>query len=155
IPFRARMLLITALTFAAGALCFIAILLYEKTGRTRRAATLYMSVAVLSVFFMNKISSPLWRAIGFLKFLSFPFRLNVFLVLSVAALAALAAPYLMRRRVLAAACLLAVIVVAWINLDIYAAAHAFTGARNLRDRATTQLEARPVQVDFPSMWPRP
>jgi hypothetical protein len=69
---------------------------FERSSRLRRISLFWLAVALLNFFLMTKLSELVCATIPFLKFLQFPFRLNVMLVVCVAALWALASPYLLR-----------------------------------------------------------
>ena len=95
---KLQFLMVTLATLTAIAALFFVIRLMEKTARLRGIALFYGVVAVLSLFLMTKFSALIWQMAPFMKFLQFPFRLNVMLVISVAALAALAGPHLLQAR---------------------------------------------------------
>ncbi len=118
-------------------------------------ALFWLAVALLNFFFMTKLSELVWATIPFLKFLQFPLRLNVMLVVCVAALWALASPYLLRPRARAITMLLALIVVGWMGADVVASRQVFSAWRPFAERADGIRQQMRRQMEFLSMWPRP
>ena len=105
---------------------------------------------------MTKFSSGIWQMAPFMKFLQFPFRLNVLLVLSVAALAAVAAPHLLEPRARIVVLFLSVVGVGWLGLDVLASRQVFSVWRTVTpDRMERIRQLVRTQIDYPTMWPRP
>jgi uncharacterized membrane protein YfhO len=119
-------LLVTLSTMLAIALLFLLARRAGGDGRIRRIAAFYALVALVAFFFMTKASALLWSLAGFLKYLQFPSRLNVILALCLAALAALAAPYLLQPRTRAATLLLALVAVGWLAADAWSPTHVYS-----------------------------
>jgi hypothetical protein len=153
---KVRFLAVTFATLTAVPVLFFVIRLMEKTARLRRIALFYGVVAVLSLFFMTKFSVLIWRMVPFMKFLQFPFRLNVLLVLSVAALAAVAGPHLLRPRSRMIGLLLCLVVAGWLGLDVVFSTQVFPVWRKVTpdwSERTRQLVR--TQMDAGTMWPKP
>jgi hypothetical protein len=149
--------LVTSLaTSIAIAALFLIVRRWEKAGGAHRMALFYGLVALVSLFLMTKFSSLIWQTAPFLKFVQFPFRLNVMLVISVAVLSALAAPGLLLRRARIMTLLLSAMLLGWVGFDAVAAAQAFSVWRTVmpvRMALTRQLTR--TQIDYSTMWPRP
>ena len=94
LPFKSRILEITASTFLVILLLFVVSRRRETAERPRRLALFWMMVALSTIFLMNKPSSFVWSLVSFLQYIQFPFRLNIMLALCVAALFPLAYPHL-------------------------------------------------------------
>ena len=153
---KMRFLVVTLAMLAAIAALFPVARWFEKAARLRRIALFYGVIAVLSLFFMTKFSSLIWRMAPFMKFLQFPFRLNVLLVLSVAALAAVAAPHLLEPRARIVVLFLSVVGVGWLGLDVVASGQVFSVWRTVTpDRMEQIRQLVRTQIDYPTMWPRP
>ncbi len=153
---KVRFLAVTLATLAAIAGLLAVVRRLEETARPRRIAMFYGVVAILSLFLMTKFSSFIWQTAPFLKFLQFPFRLNVLLVLSVTALAAIAGTHLLQRRSRMIMLLLCVIVAAWLGLDAFSSTQVFSAWRTVApDRTERIRQMVRTQIDYPSMWPRP
>ena len=153
---KLRFLVVTLATLTAIAALFPVVLWFEKAARLRRIALFYGVVAVLSLFLMTKFSAFIWQMAPFMKFLQFPFRLNVLLVLSVTALAAVAAPYLFQPRSRMITVFLCLVVAGWLGLDVFASTQVFSVWRTVtpeRTERTRQLVR--TQIDYPTMWPKP
>jgi len=149
-------LLATLVTSIAIAALFLAVRWCEKTARPRRIAMFYAIVALVSVFLMTRFSLFLWQTAPFLKFLQFPFRMNVMLVLSVAVLAALAAPYLWLTRARTMTLLLCAVLLGSLALDATAARQAFSIWRTIPPARVPYLrQLVRTQIDYYTMWPRP
>jgi hypothetical protein len=152
---RGSNLIITASTLAAVLALFAAAHRREKLARVRRTAAFYVVLAVASVFLMNRISSPVWDLVRFLKFLQFPFRLNVMLVIALAALTGIVAPYLWQPRIRLVTLFLFVIVAGWLPFDIYESRQVYSTGRNVPDWAEAQHQFLRRQIDEPPMLPKP
>jgi hypothetical protein len=153
---KMRFLVVTLAMLAAIAALFPVARWLEKAARLRRIALFYGIIAVLSLFFMTKFSSLIWRMAPFMKFLQFPFRLNVLLVLCVAALAAVAAPHLLEPRARIVVLFLSVVIVGWLGLDVLASRQVFSVWRTVTpDRMERIRQLVRTQIDYPTMWPRP
>ena len=146
----------TLATAVALGTLFLLVRRMEKAERLRRVALFYIVVAVASLLLTTKFSAPIWRIVPFLKFLQFPFRLNVFVVLSVALVAAVVISQVSfgGRRIMA--CFLLAIVVGCIGLDIVACSQTFSVWRTstLNRQEITRGMLR-TQLDFSTMWPKP
>jgi hypothetical protein len=152
LPFLAATL---AASIAVAAL-FLAVRWWEQAPRRRRIALFYAVVALLSLFLMTKFSALIWQTAPFLKFLQFPFRLNVMLVLSAAVLTALAAPHLLMPRARVITALLCAMLVGYLGFDVIAAGQSFSVWRTtppVREALIRQLVR--TQIDYSTMWPRP
>lgn len=152
IPF----LVVTPLSFIAIAALFLVVVRKEQAARTRRVAIFYGVVTVISLFLMTSSSALFWRMAPFLKFLQFPFRMNAMLVISAAALAALAAPHLWPMRARMVTVFLLAVALSWLGLDGFYAARGFSAwGTNLLGKQADVRQIVRTQMDFPSMWPRP
>ena len=148
--------LVVSLTTSIAIACLLWVIRFQQKGTLLRIAWFYGVVALLSVFLMTKFSVLIWRVVPFLKFLQYPFRFNVMLVISLAALAALAVAGLPSTYARYASALLGLIVLSWVGLDVYGVAQGYSVWRS---EAPVRLEyfrqlAR-TQIDYSSMWPRP
>jgi len=149
-------LVVTLASSIVIAALFLVVLRWEKAGWPRRIALFYGVVTLLSLFLMTRLSSFIWRTAPFLRFLQFPFRLNVMLVISVAVLVAVAAPHLSPARGRIMTLFLAGMVLVWLGLDVFAAARAFSVWRtDATDREALNRQIVRTQIDYASMWPRP
>jgi hypothetical protein len=148
-------LVVTLTTALAIAALFWVIRSREK-GNSLRLARFYGVAALVSLFLMTKLSSLVWRVLPFLKFMQFPFRFNVMLVITIAVLAALAAPYLLSAQVRLSTVLLVVILLSWVGLDAYGAAQGYSIWRSVVPvRAEYFKQLVRTQIDYSTMWPRP
>lgn len=153
---KVRFLAVTFATLTAVPVLFFVIRLMEKTARLRRIALFYGVVAVLSLFLMTKFSALIWRMVPFMKFLQFPFRLNVLLVLSVAALVAVAGPHLLRPRSRMIGLLLCLVVAGWLGLDVVFSTQVFPVWRKFTpDWSERTRQFVRTQLDAGTMWPKP
>jgi len=158
-------LTVTLETLAAIAGLFPIVRWFEKATRLRRIALCYGVVVVLSLFFMTKFSSFIWQMAPFMKFLQYPFRLNILLVLSVAALAAVAGPHLLQPRSRMIMLFLCVVVAGWLRRDVRSSMEFFSvsvwrTALARRPRVTPEWteairQAVRTQIDASAMWPKP
>ena len=153
---KMQFLLAALATLPAIVALFLLIRSFEQAGRSRRIALFYLSMALLYFFLMTKASVFIWETVPLLKSLQFPFRLNVILVVCVAALASLAGPYLLQSRARAVTLFLALIVVGWLGADFWVFTRAFSALRSAphwdEERAPKWIRA---QMDPPEMWPKP
>jgi hypothetical protein len=149
-------LVVTPLSFIAIAALFLVVVRRERAGRIQRVAIFYGVVTVISLFLMTSFSAIFWWMAPFLKFLQFPFRLNAMLVISAAALAALAAPHLWPMRARIMTVFLIAVALGWLGLDAFYAARGFSAwGTNLLGKQEDVRQIVRRQMDFPSMWPRP
>ncbi len=153
---KMQFLLVTLATLPAIVGLFFLIRRFEQAGRLRGIALFYTAMALLYSFLMIKTSGFIWEVVPLLKNLQFPFRLNVILVVCVAALASLAGPYLLQSRTRAITLFLALIVMVWLGADFWVFTRAFSALRS----ASHQGEERVpqwihAQMDPPEMWPKP
>src|ERR1039458_9163329 len=95
-------------------------------------------MALLYFFLMTRASGFIWETVPLLKDLQYPFRLNVILVVCVAALASLAGPYLLQSRARAITLFLAVIVAGWLGADVWAFPRAFSDLQSGPDRRSEE-----------------
>lgn len=146
-------LLVTISTLVAIALLFLLLRRCETGSRMRRIVTFYAAVALLTFFFMTRASAFVWSLAGFLKYLQFPSRLNVILALSLAALAALAVPYLLQPRPRATTWSLVLLGIAWLAADAWAPAHVFSALGG--DPAKSNRHWVEKQLEPFDMMPRP
>jgi hypothetical protein len=152
LPFLAA----TIATSMAIAALLLVVRWWEKASRPRRIALFYGIVTLLSLFLMTKFSSAIWQMAPFLKFLQFPFRMNVMLVLSTAVLVALAAPYLWPPRGRIMTLFLFAMLVGWLGFDVFAASQGFVVWRTvppIREGLIRQIVR--TRIDYSTMWPRP
>ena len=91
---RAEIFLYTFLTFVAALVCYWSI----RNSRHNRLADFLMALALGSYVMMTSWSQVVWKAVHFLWNIQFPWRLNTFLVVATAGLAALAISDCERRR---------------------------------------------------------
>jgi hypothetical protein len=153
---KVRFLAVTFATLTAVPVLFFVIRLREKTARLRRIALFYGVVAVLSLFFMTRFSALIWQMAPFMKFLQFPFRLNVLLVLSVAALAAVAGPHLTQPRSRMIGLFLCLVVAGWLGLDVVFSTQVFSVWRKATpDRTEWIRQSVRTQMDARATWPKP
>ena len=153
---KMRFLLVTLATLPVIVALFLLIRRFEQAGRSRRIALFYLSMALLYFFLMTKASGFIWETVPLLKGLQFPFRLNVILVVCVAALASLAGPYLLQSRARAITLFLAVLVAGWLGADVWAFPRAFSDLQSGPDRAEQRAtDWVRMHMDPPEMWPKP
>ncbi len=99
---RAQIFLYSFLTLEAALVCYWSI----RSPRNRRLANFLVVLALASYVMMTSWSQIVWKVLHFLWYIQFPWRLNAFLVVATAGLAALAISELRRaslRRGLAGA----------------------------------------------------
>ncbi len=155
-PFKVRMLAVTLSTLLVIVALFAVNRRCDAMSRTRSMALFWASLALLCLFFMTSLSSFLWKLLGFMKFLQFPFRLNTMLVVCLAALVPLAYRHLLQPRVRLFTGFLCLTLVAWLAVDIYASRWNFS-TRGVGNPERVQMY-KPLwrtQMDPPEMWPRP
>ena len=154
LPFKSRIFQVTALTLLMAVLLFMVSRRFEGAPRPRRLALFWITVALITLFLMNRPSAFVWNLARFLQFLQFPFRFNIMLVICVAALVPLAYPYLKTAKVFTV--VLCALLGVWLVVDVHYSRTNFfaTGVanRNLR------LDYEPLilrQMDAPEMLPIP
>ena len=153
---KMRFLLVTLATLPVIVALFLLIRRFEQADRSRRIALFYLSMALLYFFLMTRASGFIWETVPLLKDLQYPFRLNVILVVCVAALASLAGPYLLQSRARAITLFLAVIVAGWLGADVWAFPRAFSDLQSGPDRGEQRAtEWVRMRMDPPEMWPKP
>jgi len=153
---KLRFLTVTLATLAGLVGLFLVVRRYEKAFRLRRIALFYGIVALLSLFLMTNFSSFVWQTAPFMKFVQYPFRLNALLVLSVAALAAVAGSSLLQGRSHVAMLCLCVMVAVWLGLDGFSASQVFSVWRKVSPERTERIRQMvQTQIDEAAMWPRP
>ncbi|HKD86741.1 MAG TPA: hypothetical protein VKB58_18480 [Terriglobales bacterium] len=153
---QVRVLAVTLITLLALAVLFVISRRWERERRARSMAVFWTVVAAISLVMMTQLSSPVWRLAGFLKYLQFPFRFNIVLVVSVAALAALAAQHLLEAPARMLSCLLAATTVLWLGVDLFSATQVYSIWRQTNmDKITTNHALLRTQIDYPTMWPKP
>jgi hypothetical protein len=155
IPFKARTLAVTLVTLAAIVAFLLVIRRFEAEARLRRIALFYASIALVYLFLMTKPSAFIWEMVPFLRFTQFPFRLNVMLVVCVAALTALAGPYLLQPRARMITLLLGLIVLGWIAAEAYVSTQVYSAWRVVPERAELHRQWMRTKMDFLTMWPKP
>jgi hypothetical protein len=149
----AWILVVTLSTLGAIGLLFVLSRWYERERRPRRLAGFYAGIAIISFFLMNKPSAFIWEMSRFLKFLQFPFRLNVMLVVCLAALAALAGPYLLQPRARVIALFLVLTAVGWLGADLWIPTRVFSAWRLLPEQAEWSQQWMRIQLEPFDMWP--
>ena len=154
-PFKVRTLIVTLfLTLPAIVALFLLTRWFEPADRLRRMALFWLAAAFLYCFLTTKLSVLVWEAVPFLKFLQFPFRLNVMLVICVAALWALASPYLLRPRARPITVLLAILVLGWLGADVWVSTQMFSAWRSAPERTELSRQRMRTQIEFITMWPK-
>ncbi|HKD86263.1 MAG TPA: hypothetical protein VKB58_16050 [Terriglobales bacterium] len=154
VPFKGRILAATLTTLAAILLLFFVVRRFEQNKEARRAAWLCLAIALIYFFLMCRASALFWKMLPFLKFTQFPYRLNVMLVACVAALAALACPYLLQLRAPVLTGLLAFLVLGWIGADLWVSTQVFSAWRAMPERVQLHRYWTRTQMEFLSMWPK-
>lgn len=153
---KMQFLLVTIATLPAIVGLFFLIRRFEQASRLRGIALFYTATALLYSFLMIKPSGFIWETVPLLKNLQFPFRLNVILVVCVAALASLAGPHLLQPRARAVTLFLALIVVGWLGADFWVFTRAFSALRSATHEGEKQVSQwMRTQMDPPEMWPQP
>jgi len=156
ITFRLRVLEVTLATLVAILVLYLLVRRLEKTARLGRIALFYFSVAIVSFFFMNKLSVLIWEKAPFVKLLQYPFRFNVILVVSLSALAALAVPFLLQRRAWLVTLFLSVVAASWLWVDARSPAQEFSAMQAVAPNRTERVrQSARTQIDYPTTWPRP
>ena len=150
---HAWIMVITLSTLGAIGLLFVLGRWYEKERRPRRLAGFYTGVAMISFFLMTKPSGFIWEMSRFLKFLQFPFRLNVMLVLCLASLVAVAGPYLLQPRARVIALFLVLMAVGWLGADLWIPTRVFSAWRLLPEQAEWSRQWMRIQMEPFDMWP--
>ncbi len=146
-------LLVTLSTVIAIGLLFLLVRRSETNDRIRRIASFYAFITLIAFFLMTSASAFLWKLAGFLKYLQFPSRLNVILVVCLAALTAFAVPYLLQARSRAAAFSLALLALTWLVIDAWGPRHVYSawgGNSAKSNRHWVQKQLEPFD-----MMPRP
>jgi hypothetical protein len=153
---KMQFLLVTLATLPAIVALFLLIRSFDQADRSRRIALFYLGMALLYFFLMTKASVFIWETVPLLKGLQYPFRLNVILVVCVAALAALAGPYLLQSRARAITLFLTLVVAGWLGADVWAFTRAFSALRSAPHRSEERAsEWMRMHMDPPEMWPKP
>ena len=152
--FRARMLGVTLLTAAGVAVMSVTGLRSEKGQRQRGMIAFWTIVAAITLFLMTSYSSLVWEAAGFMRFLQFPFRFNVLLTLSLAAIAALAGQYLRNERMPIITWSFLAVLAFCLAIDVsYATAMFHENADSPEFQHRREFMLR--QIDTPEMLPNP
>lgn len=155
VPYRARILTVSLLALAAIVPLFLVIRKWEHAARTRRIALFYLGTAFVYFFLMTNWSDFIWKTALFLKYLQFPYRLNIILVVCVAVLAALAGAHLVQPYARITALALALIAAGWIGVDVLASTQEFSALRPASERVQEHRQWMRTQMEFPNLWPRP
>ena len=153
---QVRVLAVTLITLLAIAVLFVISRRCEQARRARLIAVFWTAIVAISLVMMTQLSSPVWRLAIFLKYLQFPFRFNVMLVVSVAALAAVAAQHLLETPARRLTWLLAATAVIWLGVDLFSATQVYSVWRQSNiDKITTNRALLRTQIDYPAMRPKP
>lgn len=151
---KVRIIEFTTSTLLVAVLLFIVNRRFETSPRQRRLALFWVTVALITVFLMNRPSSFVWSIAGFLQFLQFPFRLNIMLVVCVAALFPLAYPHFRTPKVLTG--LLCAFLVAWLVIDVHSSTSNFSAIDvSGRQRQMVYQSWIRTQKDPAELWPKP
>jgi len=155
LEYRVRVaVLVVSMLIAAVVLYWIA-RRSESASAPRRAALLYLFAALGAFFMMTQASIPVYEVFKFAQAIQFPARFATTLTVALAALSALAYPYLARqsKRILG---LLAILSFGWIAADAWAASTAFSVWRKIpEDRAVKDRKTTVLRVEYYQYWPKP
>ena len=155
-PIRLRILEVTLSTLLLILALFLVIRRRESADRPRSVAQFWIIAAFAFFFLMNKPSWFVWSAVGFLKFLQFPFRLNIMLALCAAALAALAYQHLLQPGTKLLTGFVCLMLVCWAGVDLYSSRVNSSGLKVTNEgRFEEYKDYIRTQLDSPEMWPRP
>lgn len=155
-PLRTRMLEVTILTLLVAIALFTVVRRCNTERRTRSLALFWIITAFTFFFLMNRFSSFVWSLAVFLKFLQFPFRLNIMLIVCAAALVPLAYRHLGQPSARLLTACLCLMLMASLAADIYSSRFNFsiTGIGNMSRLGTIKPLIRD-HLDAPEMWPKP
>jgi hypothetical protein len=95
----------------------------------RWSARFYFVVAIVGLVFMTQLSYPFWKYIPFLHDVMFPWRFGTLLVVSAAALSALAFKSLKGNRPFALLAILAAIIVSWMGCAAFSSWREYSSFR--------------------------
>jgi 6-pyruvoyl-tetrahydropterin synthase-like protein len=101
----------------------------QSEGPDRSAAKFYLGVAIFGLVFMTQLSYPFWKYVPFLNDVSFPWRFETLLVLSAAALSALAFDNLAKQRSGMLLAFLAAITISWMACGVFASWREYSSSR--------------------------
>jgi hypothetical protein len=138
-----------------GASCWL-IRRYAEAARIRRHSAFYAGLVMTAFFLMLRQSAIVWRIVPLLKLMQFPHRLNVFVVLAEAALAALAFATLRKGGFRLLSAVICLSLMGWGLADIASARQAFSSWRNIPPaRAERAAGLLRTQQEYFSFWPKP
>lgn len=153
--YKARILVIVLWMLAVTGCLFWLVRRFGSAGRTRGLALFYLSMAVISFFLMLKQSAFLWETIVFLRFLQLPHRLNTVLVISAAAMATLAFPFLRRPGAGMFRYVLILSLLGWLGMDAVFASQAFSAWRRVPQERLARTDYLMMRrKDYFSFWPK-
>ncbi len=150
--FAVFLLFATISTGAYVGLLYWVCLRGRPEGLDRTAAKFYLGVAVFGLVFMTQLSYPFWKYVPFLNDVSFPWRFGTLLVVSAAALSALAFDNLAKHGSIGLVALLATIVLSWMTCGVFASWREYSSsqAASLSNDNRVLVRYRPDLCEF---WP--
>ena len=125
LDFRTRILIITLSCVAFTLALFWIYWRSRPPAPVFRKAVFYFGVALASLYFMTQLSAVFWKYVPFLRFLQFPLRFNTILCVATAVIAGLAFRPLIDRRRRVAVYAVALMMVAWMGANTWAASKAY------------------------------
>lgn len=155
LEYRVRVVvLVVSMLISAAVLYWIA-RRPESAPVARRTALLYLLAALGAFFMMTQASIPVYEVFKFVQTIQFPARFASTLTVALAALSALAYPYLARQSRLLLS-LLVMLGLGWIAADAWAASTAFSVWRKIpEERAARYRKVTALQVESYQWWPKP
>ncbi len=150
--FEALLLFATVSTVVFVGLVFWVCMQGQSEGPDRSAAKFYLGVAIFGLAFMTQLSYPFWKYVPFLNDVSFPWRFGTLLVLSAAALSALALDNLAKHRPGMLLAFLAAIIISWMACGVFASWREYSSSRaaSLPNDNRALAKFRPELCEF---WP--
>ena len=146
------------LLFATVSTLFLIGMLYWvcQRGQSESPKTLtakfYLGVAIFGLIFMTQLSYPFWKYVPFLNDVSFPWRFGTLLVVSAAALAALAFDSLTKNQSSILLAFLAAVIVCWMGCGVYASWREYSSSR-VAPLPNDNRELVRFRPDLCEFWP--
>jgi hypothetical protein len=150
--FAAFLLFATLSTGLYVGLVYWACMRFQSEGRERSTAKFFLGVAIFGLIFMTQLSYPFWKYVPFLNDVSFPWRFGTLLVLSAAALSALAFDKLVKHGSWMLWAFLASIIISWMGCGVFASWREYSSSREALLPGDNRMLVR-SRPDLCEFWP--
>ena len=155
LEYRVRVVILVVSMMICAAVLYWIVRRSESAAAPKRLALLYLLVGAGAFFMMTQASIPVYEVFKFAQTIQFPSRFASSLTVALAALSALAFPYLARQSRLLLS-LLVMLGLGWVTADAWAGSTAFSAWRKVpAQRAANDRKRTALQAEYYQFWPKP